>query len=86
MLMVGSIRCYFFSFFQQGRKPLLSIGPSWPFTLGLLAFAGFAFVYFLWMLYLLQVTNAKVKAGALVYMVSNVLMLLTGILKNPGIP
>ncbi len=86
MLMVGNIRCFFFKFFKNGRSPLFSIGPSWPFTIGLLTFAFGALVYFLWMLYLLRILDGKMKALALGLMLGNLAMLFAGILKNPGIP
>ena len=54
---VGSIKCFFLKYYYNGRTPLLSIGPSWPFTLGLLTFALFALIYFLWMLTLLKLVD-----------------------------
>lgn len=83
---IGNIRCLFFSYFKNGKAPLLSIGPSWPFTIGLLAFAFMAYFYFLWMLTLLKIVNMKYKLAAVAVMSTNVLALMTGILQNPGIP
>lgn len=86
VLMVGQVTCLFVKYYRHGRRPLLSIGPSWPFTIGLLVFAFGAFFYFLWMLTLLQVLDIRVKGIVLSLMALNICMLLTGILKNPGIP
>jgi hypothetical protein len=86
ILKVGQVTCLFFKYFKHGRRPFLSIGPSWPFTIGLLVFAFGAFFYFLWMLTLLRVLDYRVKAMILALMAMNICMLLAGILKNPGIP
>lgn len=85
-MMVGNIKCLFVSYFNNGRSPLLSIGPSWPFTIGLVTFAIVALVYFIWILSLLKNTSYYIKEIAYVLMLSNIVFLFTGILKNPGIP
>jgi hypothetical protein len=85
-MLVGQIKCFFFKNYKYGRKPLFSIGPSWPFTIGLLTFAFAAFFYFLWMLTLLKVLDYRVKTVAMGLMSLNICMLLRGILQNPGIP
>ena len=64
----------------------MSIGPSWPFTIGLLTFAFGAFFYFLWMLTLLKILDQRVLFIAISLMCMNIFMLLRGILQNPGIP
>ena len=86
VMMVGQIKCLFVSWFKRGRKPLLSIGPSWPFTIGLLTFAFLALFYFLWMLSLLQIVNIKIRLVAISLMFVNIGFLFRGILQNPGIP
>ncbi len=86
ILMIGQIKCLFFKYFKHGRRPFLSIGPSWPFTIGLLVFAFGAFFYFMWMLTLLKILDVRVKTVVLSLMTVNIGILLTGILKNPGIP
>ncbi len=60
IMKVGQITCLFVKFFKNGRKPFMSIGPSWPFTIGLLTFAFGAFFYFLWMLTLLKILDSRV--------------------------
>lgn len=47
---VGEIKCLFLSCYYGGRSPLLSLGPSWPFTFFLLFFGGIIFIYFCFML------------------------------------
>ena len=51
---VGKLSCLFLSFYQGGRFPIISIGPSWPFTILLLLFVSGALAYFF---YLLTMTN-----------------------------
>jgi len=78
--MVGQITCFFFKYYKHGRRPIMSIGPSWPFTIGLLTFAFGAFFYFLWMMTLLKILDVRVKFIAISLMVLNISMLLRGIL------
>ena len=86
VLMVGKIKCFFASWFNHGRTPLLSIGPSWPFTIGLIAFAIGATTYFLVLLSIYNTINAYLKLIFYFEIVLNLGMLFAGILKNPGIP
>lgn len=70
----------------MGRSPLLTLGPSWPFTICLLFFACMILTYFLLML-----SMANNKNGWHIYisytgLAINFLVLIGGILKNPGIP
>jgi hypothetical protein len=83
---IGEIHCLFVSCYYGGRSPLISLGPSWPFTIFLVLFGVIIGAYFTFML-----SMAKTK-DSFMYILSqcgicfNVLVLLTGILKNPGIP
>ena len=77
---IGNVRCWFFSFYKYGRSPMLSIGPSWPFTIGLLIFAFVALAYFLWMLSLLKIIDPMIQTTAIIVMFTNIGVLLTGIL------
>ena len=77
---VGNIKCLFVKWYKRGRKPFLSIGPSWPFTIGLLTFAILALFYFLWMLSLLKIVDGKIRIGAVLLMFVNIGFLFTGIL------
>lgn len=47
---IGAIRCLFLSCFDRGQSPLLSLGPSWPFTCFLLGFAMMILCYFVVMI------------------------------------
>ena len=83
---VGEVKCLFLSCYYSGRSPLLTLGPSWPFTCFIVFFAAMIFVYFMVML-----SMAGEQAGNKVYisyagLLMNVLVLFAGILKNPGIP
>ena len=82
---VGEIKCLFVSCHNGGRSPLLSIGPSWPFTFALLFIAGIylgIFEFFLMMVPTFSVKYWISQAG----LTTNILILFSGILKNPGIP
>ena len=83
---VGELKCLFLSCFYHGRSPVLSLGPSWPFTIFLLFFAAMIMVYFCVMVSMAK--NANFFHLMFVYglIVFNVLILFGGILKNPGVP
>lgn len=66
--------------------PLISIGPSWPFTIGLLTFAFGAAGYFSFLLTIFQMISYSMKVGGALLLALSILILLIGILKNPGIP
>lgn len=83
---VGEIKCLFLSCYYGGRSPLLSLGPSWPFTFFLLFFGGVIFVYFAFMLSMAKNKESWLFLTAEAGVVFNVFVLFAGILKNPGIP
>lgn len=64
----------------------MSIGPSWPFTIGLMIFALLAVVYFFWMLSLLKNSNVYMHSIAVTLILTNITCLMMGILGNPGLP
>lgn len=64
----------------------MSIGPSWPFTIGLLTFAFASTFYFMFLLTILNHISSLMKVIAVLLVMSNISCLLIGILKNPGIP
>ena len=83
---IGAIRCLFLSCYDRGQSPILTLGPSWPFTCFLLGFAGMIFAYF--SIIINYASNPNVIHLYIVYagLALNLLLLFTGILKNPGIP
>ena len=83
---VGEIKCLFVSCFNGGRSPLLSLGPSWPFTIFLLCFACLILVYFCFMLSMAKNKESFMFICAQIGLAINLMVLLAGILKNPGIP
>ena len=83
---VGEIHCIFLSCFNKGRSPFLSLGPSWPFTLFLLLLACLILGYFCMMLKLAKDGNYWHMLWCEICIFANLLTLLGGILKNPGIP
>ena len=85
-LKIGQIKCLFLSCYKGGRAPILSIGPSWPFTFVIIGFAFLVLFYFLFMINMIGE-----QLGPKIYILYsglavNLLVLFTGILKNPGIP
>eukprot|EP00347_Sterkiella_histriomuscorum_P020263 403338472 len=85
-LKIGELHCIFLSFYKKGRSPLFSIGPSWPFTIGLLVFAIGAAIYFTFMLNVLKKIDQRAKTVQSVLIALNFLALIIGILQNPGVP
>jgi len=86
-MMVGEINCIFFSCYYKGRSPLLTLGPSWPFTFVLLMLAimiGGFFELLLWESG--DKPHFLHKLWCQGCVILNLTLLLTGILKNPGIP
>ena len=84
---IGEIKCLFLSCFNRGRSPVLSLGPSWPFTLFLLGLAAMIFFYFYMMIQLGDAKAHPYHKFWVYFCVSlNLLTLFTGILQNPGIP
>ena len=82
---IGEIRCLFLSCYYQGRTPLLSLGPSWPFSIFLLFFGGFITGFFAFMISLLNNPESwKIYIMAIMLSI-NWLLLFSGILGNPGI-
>lgn len=69
----------------MGRSPLLTLGPSWPFTFVLLMIGGMIFTYFMLMLNMGDVQNGPMLWLSYTTIAINVYMLFGGILKNPGI-
>jgi hypothetical protein len=83
---IGAIKCLFLSCFYRGQSPLLTLGPSWPFTLFLLGFAAMILAYFIIMINM--ASNPNIIHLYICYggIGLNLLVLFGGILKNPGIP
>jgi hypothetical protein len=54
--------------------------------LGLLVFAVVACVYFTWMLTMFTRVPYSMRVAAIFLIVLNIILLLTGMFKNPGIP
>ena len=85
-LKVGAVKCLFLSCWDMGRSPLLTLGPSWPFTICLLFFAFMILTYFLLMLSMAKDAEGWQMNVSYVGLTLNLLVLFGGILKNPGIP
>lgn len=74
----------FLSCWDFGRSPLLTLGPSWSYTLFLLMIGTMIFVYFIIMLKMAAIENIAYLIVAYTGIAINVVMLFGGILKNPG--
>ena len=83
---IGEVKCLFLSCFYQGRSPILTLGPSWPFTFILLLLSLLILGYFYMMLKLGENGHPLHLFWCRLCVVGNLLCLLAGILKNPGIP
>ena len=86
-MMVGEIHCIFLSWYNRGRSPLLTLGPSYPFTAVLLLLACMITGFLELLLWESQDRPHPMhKLWCQACVGFNVILLFTGILKNPGIP
>jgi len=58
---IGELRCLFLSCYKKGRTPFMSIGPQYPFTIGLGVFALMAASYFIFMMNILRNIDYRFK-------------------------
>ena len=70
----------------MGRSPILTLGPSWPYTLILLGLAAFILVFFLLLLSIAQTNDTYLRFITYAGICLNLLSLFGGILWNPGMP
>ena len=82
---VGNMACLFLRCYRLGRFPLCSIGPSWPFTIGLLVFAGVCLGYLLFMVSMLSDAGGTLRPIAAVAICLNLALLFGGICGDPGV-
>ncbi len=85
-LKIGEIKCVFLSCWDLGRSPILTLGPSWPFSLILLGLAAFILVFFLILLSIAQTNDTSLRFITYTGIFLNLLSLFGGILWNPGMP
>ena len=81
---VGNLLCFFSACYQQGRFPFCSIGPSWPFTIGLLVFAAICLGYLCFMLFMIKDSHYLLAISVL-SITANLFLLFGGILGDPGV-
>ena len=77
--------CLFLSCWKKGRFPICSIGPSWPFTIGLLAFAGMVLAFMVGMIFMLKDEGHWMKNAGFTLVAINLYLLFGGILGDPGV-
>ena len=77
--------CLFISCWKRGRFPICSIGPSWPFTIGLLIFAGMVLAFLVGMMMVLKDENGWMTKCAIFSIGLNLYLLFGGILGDPGV-
>ena len=75
----------FFSCYKKGKFPICSIGPSWPFTIGLMVFALMCLGFLICMLTLLDENQATFWWITVASITINLLLLFGGILGDPGV-
>jgi hypothetical protein len=77
--------CLFLSFWKDGKFPLCSIGPSWPFTIGLLIFASICLGYLVFMIYMMQDPTGWCTFFSIIGIIINLGLLCGGIMGDPGV-
>ena len=80
------MHAFFFRFLNNGEYPLFSIGPHWPFTIGLIIFAIGVASY---MGYLISKIYAHCVLGSILVSflaLVNIVMMFATILSDPGVP
>ena len=70
----------------MGRSPLLTLGPSWPFTIFLVLIGVMIFFYFMILIHACGIENNVFYYVMYIGLAINVAMLFGGVLKNPGMP
>jgi len=83
-LKIGEIKCLFLSWWDYGRSPFITLGPSWPYTIFLLVLGIMIFIYFIIMLKMAAIENTMYRIVTYTGITINIIMLFGGILKNPG--
>ena len=83
---IGQIHCIFLSCYYKGKSPLLTLGPSWPFTSVLIILGILILFYFYIMLSMATKAMFLHKLWCQFCIGLNIFALFGGILKNPGIP
>ena len=76
----------FLSWVKNGMVPVMSVGPSWPFSLLLFIFAGLAVIYVCFMLRIIWKNHTIGCLLIIGLCVLNIICLLAGILADPGVP
>ena len=85
-MLIGEIHCIFLSCYYKGKSPLLTLGPSWPFTSVLIVLGLLMLFYFYIMMQMASKAPPMHKLWCQLCILLNVMALFGGILKNPGIP
>ena len=81
---IGALSCLFLSFYRGGTFPFISIGPSWPFTIGMLIFVALCVAYLLYMMTMIAYFP-KLWYIALSCIIFNLVILARAICGDPGI-
>lgn len=82
---VGEMYCLFLSCWKQGRFPICSLGPSWPYTIGLLCFAGMVLCFMVAMMFMIEDKAGWMRYVSGVLIFTNLALLICGILGDPGV-
>ena len=78
--------CFYLSCYQNGKFPIFSIGPSWPFTIGLLFFALMCLGYLSFLLIKVFAKHPTWCYPSFGLIIINLILLAMGILQDPGVP
>ena len=82
---IGEIHCIFFSSYKQGRRPLLTVGPSILPLLFMLCFTCFAIWYLCFLIEAFYQLNFILAECCYLSLVINVFTMILAVLGDPGI-
>ena len=83
---VGNLYCLFLSCVRNGELPVMSIGPNWPFTVLLFIFVLLILIYIGFMIRFIWKAQTVGCCLIIAVAVVNIVVLLIGILSDPGVP
>lgn len=85
LIKIGNVYCLFLGWFDEGRSPIITIGPDYdPYTYILILI-----VLVILCMFLYALKQTKVQAGLYyqyIMFALNVIVLFAGVIRNPGIP
>lgn len=84
--LIGFTNCFFFKWYQKGKVPLITIGPSKLPCFLLILFAIFIFCYLAFLMTLFSHESIMATRVCSIGILMNVLTFFTTMLREPGVP